>query len=294
MSREFLSYVPLNHLKYSGDDLDIAPGVSIKRIRETPNLYGMDKHVSSDEWDTACSARYWLVLELNESDLSTSEAMNLVLLSIWLVKPNRITASLRFDIGTGDAEGQRTRSRLLDRFAWNSEEENEAFDQAQLESASNYYRALNNIYMSRVRLSNAMVLTLNGCWSNFWQAALISHAAAVEAMLTYSKGPGITKRLATFYACLVESESDKRDIAYGAFWRLYSARSDIMHGRVHDIEEENTLKLLAEFQSVLRTLWQTVLESNSAIAALEENDATRESFVTGIVNEYEPPRKNSR
>ncbi len=295
MTRTFKVYVPLKGFRYSGDSIELAPGLKIDRFTKPASFDDLRKFVSDDEWEDAINSSYWLLYEWNEGDQNTtSETMNLVLLSLWLVKPSRVEARLKFKVGKNGSEGESGRNRILDRMQWIAEEENEVFSKEDILTASAYYSAFRNVYKSRGRLSNAMVLTLNGCWSNFWQAALISHAAAVEAILTYSKKPGLTRRLALSYACLTEKERPNRDNAYQQFVELYSIRSDAIHGRVHNLEEYERLPSLSRFQNLLRNLWRNVLSNNTTIFELDKTDEEREIFLCELANGYTAPNRQGR
>jgi hypothetical protein len=290
MTLSYDVFVPLRGLKYSGGAINFAPGLKIDKWSNSSSFDGFKRMLSKDEWDEAISTKYWLYVDWNEGSGNTpSELMNLVLLSLWLVKPNRIEAKLRFKIGKGGADDHSCRTRVLDRMQWISDEENEGFSGAEMQIAANYFKSLTEIYSSGGRLSNAMVLTLNGCWSIFWQASLISHAAAVEAILTYSKKGGLTKRLAITYACLTEKEKLKRDEAYAQFVELYNIRSDAIHGRIHNVGHNERLPALSRFQASLRILWHKVLESKAIISELEKPDEERELFLCNLQNGYTGP-----
>ena len=174
--------------------------------------------------------------------------MNWVLISLWLVKPTASHVAFRFKLGQGESADKKGVSRLYDRFAWLPDDAHEKFDDSDLQTLSLYYPALRDISYRRRRLNDALMLTLTGCWSHQWQAALICHAAAVEALLTYSTKSGITDRLAKSYACLVETQKTCRDTANEEFRKLYSVRSDIMHGRTNNVASSERLPLLARFQ----------------------------------------------
>ena len=295
MTRTFNIYVPLKGFRYSDDNIELASGITIERFTKPASFDVLKKFVSDDEWEDAISSSYWLLYEWNEGDHNTtSETMNFVLLSLWLVKPNRVEARLKFKVGKNGSEGETGRNRLLDRMQWIAGEEDEVFSEADIRKASAYYAAFKNVYKSRGRLSNAMVLTLNGCWSHFWQAALISHAAAVEAILTYSKKPGLTSRLAHSYACLTEEEQISRDEAYQNFIELYSIRSDAIHGRIHNLGENERLPSLSRFQKLLRNLWHNILMDNNTIFELDKTDEERETFLSKLASGYAAPNSQSR
>jgi hypothetical protein len=292
MTRTFEVYVTLKGFRYSGDNIEFAAGIKIVRFTEFASIDNFKKFVSDDEWKDAINSSYWLLFEWNEGDINTtSETMNLVLLSLWLVKPNRVEVSLKFKVGKNGSKGESSRNRILDRMQWITKEENEIFSEEDILSASAYYSAFRNVYNLRGRLRNAMVLTLNGCWSHFWQVALISHAAAVEAILTYSKKPGLTNRLALSYACLTEKERTNRDEAYQQFVKLYSIRSDAIHGRVYNVGKNDRLPSLSRFQKLLRNLWHKVLSDNTTIVELDKSDEKRKIFFCELTKGYTAPNR---
>lgn len=118
---------------------------------------------------------------------------------------------------------------------------------------------------------------------------MICHAAAAEALLTYATGPGITRRLSISYACLVETKPADRDRAFREFADLYRARSDIMHGRTHNVARADRLPTLARFGDILRSLWRAVLSSPALIQALEGTDAQRQVWFAAQEAGYSPP-----
>jgi len=110
-----------------------------------------------------------------------------------------------------------------------------------------------------------------------------------QDLSTYSTAPGITRRLATTYACVVEIQRASRDAAYKEFCTLYSVRSDIMHGRTHNVPCSGRLPFLAGFQDVLRRLWRAVVSSPQLISVLEGSDAQREVYFSQLTSGYTPP-----
>lgn len=177
----------------------------------------------------------------------------------------------------------------MDRFAWIPGTIDPDITDDNLRLASSHYLALEALCEARGRLNNAMVLTVAGCWSHGWQTALICHAAAAETILTYATGRGLTRRLGTSYACLVASDTAGRDAAFKEFVSLYSARSDIVHGRMHNVAKADTLPTLLRFQNLLRRLWSVVLASGPLTAALELDDIGREAYLTPIQSGYTAP-----
>jgi hypothetical protein len=143
---------------------------------------------------------------------------------------------------------------------------------------------MEEIYIARQRLRNALVLTFRGCVSSDWQSAFICFAAAAESLLTYSSKPGLTKRLGETYAALAGRESQVTSSAASAdFARLYSIRSDIVHGRAYGrVDERQNLDHLRAFSDILRGLWRIVIGSDATRRALEENDQGRETFFKAL------------
>ena len=290
MTRHFDVYAPLQDFYWPGRDFSFSSNLAFKRIEETPDLLGLELTVSKPEWERVTNSCHWLTYQwVDGAEPSSSEVINLVLLSLWLVKPIRSQVALKFKIGREDAANERTVSRLLDRFAWIPGTIDPDITDADLRLASTYYSVLEPLCRARGRLNNAMVLTVAGCWSHGWQTALICHAAAVETILTYSTARGLTRRLGTSYACLVESDVSGRDAAFSEFVSLYSVRSDIAHGRMHNIARTDTLPTLLRFQNLMRRLWSAVLTSKNHASALELDDAGREAYLTRVQSGYTAP-----
>jgi len=288
--RRFRLYAPLLDFAWEGDTFAFAPDLDIKRIKRPSELAGMDEWLSAPEWDRASHAAHWLVHEHTEGAVPhAGEIENLVLLSLWLMKPTKTQIAHRFKVGMAEAEGENGMSRLLDRFMWIPGSIELEFSSSELQSAAKLYATLTQACAARGRLNNALLLTIGGCWAHDWQVSLICHAAAAEALLTYSTGPGITRRLATSFACLTETDSSKRDAAFLELKTLYSNRSDIMHGRTHNVGASDRLPTLVRFQALLRKLWNVVLASPALIHVLEGTDAQREVHLTRIQQGYSPP-----
>ncbi|MDH3712059.1 MAG: HEPN domain-containing protein, partial [Cyclobacteriaceae bacterium] len=235
-SGNFKVYAPLANFYWEGEDFEIATGLHIKKLKNTPNLAGMEKWVGKDEWQSALSTDYWLIFDwATDNTPSPSEIINLVLLSLWLIKPVRCHVKLHFARGLGSASGENKRSRHLDRFMWVPGTIDPDFTQKEMRQLSRYYRKLASICTTRGRLNDALLLTITGCWSHAWQSSIICHSAAVETILTYSTARGLTFRLAKSYACLTRRSKFKRDKAFKNFRNLYSIRSDLVHGRTFNV-----------------------------------------------------------
>lgn len=290
MTRRFDVYAPLQDFYWPGRDFSFSSSLALKRIDEPPDLSSLESTVSKSEWERATNSDHWLTFEWVDGDQpSPSEVINLVLLSIWFVKPVRSHVALKFEIGREDAANEKAMSRLLDRFSWIPGTIDPDFTDEDLRLASTYYSALVPLCRARGRLNNAMVLTVAGCWSHEWQTALMCHATAVETILTYARGPGLARRLGVSYACLVESDAPGRDAAFVEFINLYSVRSDIVHGRMHSIAKPDMLPMLYRFQNLIRRLWSVILTSKHHALAFELDDPGREAYLTRIQSGYTTP-----
>lgn len=291
MARSFQIYAPLHDFCWQGHSYVFGSRVLLRRFAQTPDLSGLEAHVSKPEWDRVVRSDHWLAFEWSGGEeLSPAEVANLVLLSLWLVKPTRAQVALRFEIGHAEAAGEKKMSRVLNRFAWIPRAIDPDVSNEDIRQAATYYSKLEAICRRRGRLNNASVLTVTGCWSHGWQTALICYAAAAETILTFSKDHGLTRRLATSYACIVASESSTRDAAFIDFMELYSLRSDVVHGRMHHIARSEALETLLRFQIMLRRVWVAVLGSQELLSALELDDAGRRAYLNGVEAGYKPPQ----
>ena len=282
---------PLQDFQWNGGCFEFAPGIWIRRAADVPDLQGWITTLSEDERNEIFFAEHWLIFSWTEAaEPSPAETVNLVLLSLWLVKATKTHVAFRFKLGRPPGVSGTSRARLLDRFQWVRDTTEEVFDTADLQLASIYYRALFDLNCARGRLNDALLLTLSGCVARRWQVALICLAAAAETLLTYDTGAGITRRLATTYACLVKTDVARRNAAFTEFQELYAIRSDIVHGRGGNIAPADRLPVLAAFADMMRKLWRAAIQSDALLAALEGTDEQRRRHFTEICSSYLPPR----
>ncbi|MBA4099393.1 MAG: hypothetical protein C0484_21810 [Rhodospirillum sp.] len=284
---------PLLDFQWSEGEFAFAPGIWIRRFENLPSLSQFSDELSRDEWSTARETPHWLVYEWDGiSRPKPKPIAEIFLLSLWLAKRTRTRIAVRFEIDQQRPTKHFGRQRMLDRFASiEGTITDDDFSRSELEVASRYYPALVSIYLTQGRLSSALSLTVSGCWSHFWQSAFICHAAAVECILTYSEAGGLTRRLGTSYACLKETEVSARNAAYEDFAELYSIRSDIMHGRSHNVAASHRLPSLARFQNMLRGLWKMVLALPELIAILDGPDVQRRDHFLSLQRDYKPPAR---
>ena len=139
-------------------------------------------------------------------------------------------------------------------------------------------------------MPKAMINSFYGCASISYKVSYMCFSAALETLLSYEKGFGLTKRLAKTYACLTESQKRNRDAAYRKFLRLYNFRSDIVHGNLRKMRNPDlNLKRHAEFSKLIRKVWQTVLSDNSILSILEKSNCYRKKFFKRRELGYRPP-----
>ena len=270
MQKRFKIWAPLQKFSWDGEHFELSSEVYIERVREQPDLQGMEEYLSKDEQEKMFYAAHWLTFEWTEgSPISFAEYVDLVLLALWLAKPTKTHVAFRFKLALEGASDGAGRCRLLDRFLWIRGTTQNQFNTEDLQAASRYFETLKAICERRERLLNALEFTLAGCMAYRWHTALVSFAAALETMLTYSQEPGLTTRLAETYACLIEAEEAARQNAYCDFKYLYSIRSDIVHGRVYNIDKGDRLYRLGETQNLVRKLWHKIITDQNLLNALE-------------------------
>ncbi len=286
-------YAPLQEFQWSGDIFNFAPNIWIKPSEPDKDFSEHLVKLSSLDEELIKEATHYLSIDWNEEHaLSPSETGNLVLLSLWLSTPTKSHIAFRFETEqTASNQGKKS-ARLLSRFEWVRGEVKEGFSNNDLKLAATYYQTLYHLYRANGRLKDAAVLTFNGCVYHAWQVALVCHAAAFETLLTYPSEEGITKRLAKAYAVITETDKGKRDEAYCLFWGLYNKRSDVVHGRMHEIPEGKRLQVLVRFRTALRAVWHVVLSDERHIEALEGSDESRGEYLKNIISDYEPPKKS--
>lgn len=271
-------WAPLVGFEWAGSEYQIADDTWIKK-GVAYRGYESDEFanfLSRDEREECREIRHWLsIVQPAHYEISTKASVNLVLIALWIVRPTRTSVPLRFE----EAEaGFRTAARVHERFQWIDEQAAENIKTRDLDKTRDILQPLRTVYKARQRLRNALVLTFRGCLTSDWQSAFICFAAGVEALLTYSRGPGLTDRLARAYA-KIACNNGSGELAKEHVKKLYLIRSDIVHGRAYDRKASSrNLRALADFSDVLRSLWRTVLEDRELSSILEGDDRRREEF----------------
>lgn len=227
---------------------------------------------------------YWAIVDgngVNSEDASIF--INALLLAFQVVGPIKATTFFKF-------EDYKLATIIHTQFHHNEKDTFVNCGIDELTQTSSIYRQLLRIYKSNKRLQTAMVNSYYACTTYQWKVGYICLSAALEAMLTYKRGLGITKRLAKSYACLTEHKKSQRNKAYRQMIKLYGIRSRIMHGETRGLRNpDRNLQLLSEFSGVLRKLWQTVLSNKDICRELEKGDQKRRLFFKTIEAGYNEP-----
>lgn len=289
---DFTVYAPLSLFDWGGGSHQVAPGLEVIPRPASPYpLRELDDGLARFEKDELFFADHWLRFASRDgSDPSAAEVVNLFLLALWVEQPTRTHVKFRFCVNDHEVEAPGGMSRLLDRFQWVEGEVSDEVLTPSLTAVGHLFPLMSNALTNRRRLSNALYLTFAGCTAGQWQVALACYAAASEALLTYQTGAGITRRLASAFAILMDTAPAIRDTHFRQFRDLYSKRSDVMHGRGHLIPAADRLHIVAGFGDALRSLWRTVLLSQAATQALEGTDAQRRVFFQAKQGTWAPPQ----
>ena len=278
-------YFPLIDFRMDPDDFLISDNL---RIARTP--YDLDKAkilLSLSEHDRLALKRteFWAIVD--EKGLSSADAyitINTLLLAFHIVGPIRATTFFKF-------QDYKTVSVFHERFYYNKKDTFIRCGDHELRRTSAFCNELLRIYRRNKRLQTAMVNTYFAGVTRQWKVAYICLSGALETMLTYESGSGITKRLAKTYACLTEQTKRKRNAVYRRFISLYGIRSRIIHGKYRGLgNRDRNLTLLSEFSGLLRKLWQTVLSNKEHCRELEKGDDKRKAYFAKLERKYQPPQ----
>ncbi|MBI3028281.1 MAG: hypothetical protein HYY64_02065 [Candidatus Rokubacteria bacterium] len=277
---KYAIWAPLIDFQWAGSEWQIAndtwirPGSAYRDYEEFVEF----KHALSEEERERCrDAEHRLgLVHVGHDELSKQAKINSFLLALWIVRPTRTHVPFRFEV---EKSGSRSVARILDRFQWTRGQAEDEIKDQHLRKVGSILLPLRTVFAARRRLRNAVALTFRGCVASEWQSAFICFSAAAEALLAYSWEPGLSDRLSESYAKLVSASRSGGESAKDQFRRLYSIRSDIIHGRAYDYEDPNrNLTNLANFSDILRRLWGAVLDSEETRVALEGDDKQRRNF----------------
>ncbi|MCH7497475.1 MAG: hypothetical protein IH971_06465 [Candidatus Marinimicrobia bacterium] len=277
--------VPLHHFEWEGNSFPFSDNFLLTRDPNLPDFGDLEGAISNVELEDSQGIPHWLRFVVNSNDLTPAEIVTTFLLALWLAVPSKTQANYYFEF----ARSEKRFTRILERFQWVEPYAAEVIETQQLETAKAYWVPLQTIWKSRKRLWDSLALTAAGCMSKRWQVAIICFAAALESILTYDKAPGITRRLASSFACLTQTTKNARDSAFQEFCKIYGVRSDIMHGRIHDIPYGKRLELVNNTSNLLRSLWRVVLLAPTVMEGLDKGDKGRKVFLKGIQGGYKVP-----
>jgi len=289
-----LVYAPLSNFSLDCSRFEVAPNVQIVHSETLPDLSHLELELSGHDRLELQSVSHWVEVRWEDSlGPSPSECINLVLLALWMAGPMRTRVVVRFELERNGGASSRVRHHL-DQFNWADRDARRRFDTTDLRPVPNFFSLLSRVRARDNRMVHAAILTHAGCMAHRWDVALVCDAAAAEAALTYSKGRGLTERLAQAYACLVATDGEEQALAHQEFRALYSARSDVMHGRGYDIPQAERTPMVARFEEVLRRIWRSIADSTRAEHALESTDAGRERFFSHLRGGWSPPGPSHR
>jgi len=268
-------FSPLSNFLTRVNGFDFSDYLSMKPLYEMdfqPENVGY--YISQFEISEIKRCSHWVTLNNSKSRIkSESVTLNTLLIAFWTHSANRISINYIFD------EKEAGCNIIFSRFQFNKMDKNKPdYDLNNLRKVRSYFNQLENITITNGRLHTALSNTFEGCIASNWKTAYLLFTAAIEALLTYGRGRGITKRLSQSYACMIETDSSKRQQEYDNFYNLYNIRSKIMHGEVINTDADDNLMNLSRLASALRRLWQFILSESELIDILEKQDKDRKKF----------------
>ncbi len=298
--KKYIAIAPLSGFSWEDELIECSLfNLRIIRYFDLPDLHGLESELSGSEQEIIRSVTHWLTFEYEVTEnFNQSNIVILFLIGLWLSVPTKAHVRLifKFSAETGDGK-ERGLIRCLDHFQWIKGQVSRKISTKQIEEAFENIQLIKPIILRKKRLWNAIVLTAAGCMTTRWQVAFMNFSSAVETILTYNKGGGITKRLAKSYACLTEKKKHERNKEYRRFIKLYGIRSDIVHGRAHKLRktqkksvEARRIEYLIDFSNLLRKLWICVLSNKSIVKELEKKDSSREVLFQKVEKGYSPPK----
>lgn len=285
-------WAPLVDFPWSGGEVELSPSVRIVPLEGGPDVWELVEGLADDERRELSMCRHGLLYTGDlHGPIHPGELANLFLIALWIVVPTKTHIQVRFMLPVGPQSLiSPARVRLLDRIGWIEGQARESVTDHDLESAGELFRSLLRVRNTEQRLWYAISLSFVGCTAHFWHASFVCQCAAMEAVLTWKKYRGLTKRLAKAYCTLVADSDSERDAAHRHFVALYDYRSQIIHGRLHEIALEERNQRLIEMHDAVRLVWNRILRSERTIAALEGPDSGRETFFKRLGDGYNSPK----
>jgi hypothetical protein len=275
-------WAPLIDFPWEGGDYPLRDGLRIVRQPRdfTWDAEGTRYFLSQEEQESARTTDHWIEIDQPAHDkTSAAEKINIFLVSLWIVRPSLTHVSLRFE---QTPDGLKV-FRVLERFQWIKDQLHPDVEGKHLASVRAMVPSLLRICEARGRLRNALSLTFRACISKDWQSSFVCFSAALEGLLNYDRGRGLTERLASTYAKLLARYGEGSNDDHHTFTRLYNVRSEIVHGRAYE-RESSTRNLvdLAGCSDLLRRVWRIVLEHDDVLERLEQDDSVRQDFFSRL------------
>lgn len=266
--------VPLNCFAWNGEQITIAPGVSITYL-ETPPHPGEEiwrERLDEKAKQELDEASHWLVMDEVPPGVSAAEVMNVFFIALWLAVPTEAHARHRW--GADPAV-------VHDVFCHVTGRIERSISDAQLLEAGRYYQALLDVARSGGRLDNSLYLTYAGCTLALWQPSYICFTSALEGLLTHrAQTRDNISHLGEAFALLTETDAEPRREARKLLKRLYDVRSQIVHGRAGTFKNSaGNLNNLRDLRDALRSTWAAILTLPGAVAAFDGEDEDRAAYL---------------
>lgn len=277
-------YSPLHNFLTKEEEFHFSDYLTLKASYKIEyNLEDDGYIISKIEYSDIARCQHWLIIDNQKSQLNKKIILNTLLLAFWIISPNEVSYKFIFDDSKPGCK------HVLSRFQYNKMDTNKIeYTINDLQKIKEYFSMLEIITLTNGRLQTALSNTFQGCVSFNWKTEFLLYSAAIEAMLTYKKGYGITERLSKSYAYTVETDFVKRKQEYDDFKFLYNIRSEIMHGNVNNNHPDDNLLNLSKFANILRRLWQIILSNLYLINILEKPDLEREKHFKTIEAKFIP------
>lgn len=278
------AYSPLHNFITREKYFDFSDYLSLKVSYEIKYKIDDDGFfISKMESNDISNCSHWLIIDFNKTKLDEQIILNTLLIAFWILSPNKVKYKYIFN------DNEPGCNIIFSRFEYNKMDTNKTeYTLADLQKIKEYFIMLESITITNGRLHTALLNTFQGCIAFNWKTAFLLYSAAIEAILTYERGSGITKRLSKSYACLVETDLIKRKREYDNFSNLYNIRSDIMHGNISNNIPDDNLLNLSKFSIVLRKLWQIILSDNNLLQILEKQDINRKFYFNKLETGFNP------
>lgn len=270
-------YFPLERLKLSlpstpykfTDGLWIVPNRSVPAVDQKLLSPMHNAEVSRVPW--------WLHVEpVARMNARGSEEAHLFLFALWLLRPHPGTLRFKFFLNDGVLSDG---ARLITSATFNAVDvDRSSFGANDLLEAKQLFDAAIDIDPED-RLGLCISLAISSTWAERWHIATMLATAAIESLLTYSEKQGSTRRLSKACAALLDPTGPERHMEFDA---VYKIRSKIMHGRSTAGDPEERLRCQARCQRLLRQLLRRVLLDPVALAALNDTDDARETYLVAL------------